>query len=543
MKHINYILTIFFVFGFLSCTKDFGDINSDPNNMTEVGSENLFHNIVGALGQPIPSNGIETQVCAPMMQYIATTNGNYDVIGNTYTIDGTALGIFSGQWRSFSVDYLRYINLIEDQLKNEENTSVKLAQTDVLRAMLCNYFTSIYGPIPYDEAGRGLDGIIYPVYRTEKEVFLGTSDFKGILQLLDEAITIFINSTDEAFANDIMYNGDKNKWAKFAASLLLRTAMQISNVEPEIAKQYVNKAFNAGVITSISDIAMINHQLTITGQPGYLDNGLANDIRARIDSRGYCYGRSYIQALKEYSVSAIDPRLKYVAAVYNSGGTYFSNIESYVGMKNGCEMDDVAAVLEQMTFDQDFEKGIGTHGFATFNKNTILNRTSSYIVLNPAEVNFLLAEAVVKGYIEGDADTYYRAGIRTAMESTRELNAEITDAEIDNYINALPVLGSNVALGMQGELDEIMTQKWLASFENSMLAWNDWRRTHYPSIITNNPIENKLGVTNGKIPGRLPYPQDEAIRNKSSYDFGVQNLATKTDSYMNDLWWAKPNFK
>lgn len=351
MKHIiSYLSIALLGLTLTNCNADFGDLNKDPNKVTKVGTDNLFHNAVGTLS--IPSG--EMKYFAPMMQYTATTNGNYDIVGNTFTVDGTAMGVYSGIWRAYCVDYLRYINLMDDQLAEETASASKQAQVDIVRALVSSRYTDTFGPVPYDEGGKALNGISYPVYRTEKEIYLGTDQFRGLLQLLDDGIQTLKNSSDPVFEDDILYGGNRDKWIKFGASLMLRMAIQISNVEPDLAKMYVNKAVAAGVISTMDEVAKINHQPTVTGQPNYLDNEWATDILYYIGSRGYCYANTYISAFKKYSASQIDPRLKYVAAVYDGEGTYYSNYEDYEGTKIGCEMDDVDDVLKEMTFDKDF---------------------------------------------------------------------------------------------------------------------------------------------------------------------------------------------
>lgn len=536
---INYVSIALLGLSMTNCNADFGDINNDPNKVTKIGTENLFHNVVGTLS----SAPGELQYFCPMMQYTATTNGNYDIVGNTYTVDGTAMGIWSSVWRSYCVDYLRYINLMDDQLAEETATASKQAQVDIVRTLISSRFTDTFGPVPYDEGGKALDGISYPVYRSEKEVYLGTDKFKGLLQILDDGIRTLQTSSDPIFENDILFGGDRTKWIKFGSSLMLRMAIQISNVEPALAKTYVAKAVAAGVITTNEDAAKVNHQPTVTGQPSYLDNTWATDLQYYVGSRGYCYGKSYISAFKQYSASQIDPRLKYLAAVYDGSGTYYDNFEKYEGMKNGCEMDDVDKVLKDMNFDEDFAPNIGRYGFATFHKGTVLNRKGYTIVLGASEVNFLLAEAVLKGYIPGTADTYYREGIRMAMRSLTFMQAPITDTEIEDYITSLPVLGENKAMNLRGALDEVITQKWMSMFGCGLQIWNDWRRTHYPSIITDNPNQSKLGVTGSKVIGRLAYPQDEMVRNEAHYLEGTAGLSNKSNDYMNDLWWAMPYYK
>jgi hypothetical protein len=541
MKNIiKHVSILFISLGLAGCNADFGDVNTNPNAITSVKSENLFHNVVGYLGKPFTG---EFEYIAPMMQYTATTNGNYNIPGNTYAIDGTAMGIYSSIWSSYSVDFMRYLNLIETQLKEESGNTSKLAEVKILRSLLLSQYADTFGPIPYDQIANALNGIIYPEYRSEKDVYLGTTEFKGVLEILDESIQTLKNSTDELFANDIFYNADREKWIKFASSILLRLSIRISDVETEMARTYINKAVSYGVIMDEGDIAKVNHRPTTTGEPSYLDNSVATSLLTLKRERGYCYAASFITMLKGFNENQIDPRLKAIAGVYDENGTYFDNYQDYEGMLNGCEMDDVESVVENMEFDQIYTPGIGRYGFASFKTETILNREAYYIVMGNAEVNFLLAEAAWKGLLIGDAEVYYQQGIIASMRSMKYWGETIPESEITNYMNTLPTLGQNKTMNLRDGLDEILTQKWLSMFENAMQPWCDWRRTHYPSIITDNPNMNKLGITNHKLPGRLPYPQDESIRNKDNYAKGVSMLSNKSDDYMNDLWWAKSYFK
>ena len=93
------------------------------------------------------------------------------------------------------------------------------------------------------------------------------------------------------------------------------------------------------------DIAKINHRPSVTGEPDYLDNSVANSLLTLKKERGYCYGASFITALKEFNENQIDPRLKVIAGVYDENDVYYDNYYDYEGMLNGCEMDDVESVV------------------------------------------------------------------------------------------------------------------------------------------------------------------------------------------------------
>ena len=95
------------------------------------------------------------------------------------------------------------------------------------------------------------------------------------------------------------------------------------------------------------------------------------------------------------------------------------------------------------------------------NKHNLLKAT----IMNSDELQFILAEAVVKGMITGNADTYYRAGITLSMKRWG-----VSDANIAAYL-AQPSIA--LPADNAGKLDKIATQKWLALFLVSTEAYLD----------------------------------------------------------------------
>ena len=88
--------------------------------------------------------------------------------------------------------------------------------------------------------------------------------------------------------------------------------------------------------------------------------------------------------------------------------------------------------------------------------------------------------------------------------------------------NARAVPGLSALAGITGValLDSIMTEKYVALFQN-IETWNDYRRTCIPALapyaaVGVNPIWR------GKIPGRLYYSGSEGNVNKNIPDPGTQ---------------------
>jgi Starch-binding associating with outer membrane len=137
------------------------------------------------------------------------------------------------------------------------------------------------------------------------------------------------------------------------------------------------------------------------------------------------------------------------------------------------------------------------------------------------QVNFILAEAALTLNTPGVANNYYQAGIRASMQKVG-----MTATEINDYFSANPgVVG--LAGTTQQQLQQIITQKYMAWIGNGIEAYNDYRRTGYPVLTL--PL-NAAGDNPLVIPTRLPYTPNELARNPNA-----PNPRPKTDV---KLWFA-----
>jgi hypothetical protein len=91
------------------------------------------------------------------------------------------------------------------------------------RVLLFSFMTDFYGDIYYTEALKGRDGILYPKYDKQADIYA------GLLKELDEANTLIATGTEPiSDIYDLMYGGDKVKWQKFCNSLKLRLLLRAS---------------------------------------------------------------------------------------------------------------------------------------------------------------------------------------------------------------------------------------------------------------------------------------------------------------------------
>jgi hypothetical protein len=70
------------------------------------------------------------------------------------------------------------------------------------------------------------------------------------------------------------------------------------------------------------------------------------------------------------------------------------------------------------------------------NINTVLKLDAPMVVISNAEMNFLMAEAIVRGWASGDAASYYQGGISASMRNMAIYGdaAAISTAKINAYL-------------------------------------------------------------------------------------------------------------
>ena len=134
------------------------------------------------------------------------------------------------------------------------------------------------------------------------------------------------------------------------------------------------------------------------------------------------------------------------------------------------------------------------------------------------ETDFLLAEAGLKGYINTDPKILYEKGVQGAFS--------YWDVSLpDNYLSDI-----GVAYSADNALEQIITQKWIASITNGFEGWIEYRRTGFPKLK-----QVSASLNNNLIPVRMPYPTDEEALNSVEYSKAAAN--TDNNSINARTWW------
>src|SRR5690606_28029862 len=113
------------------------------------------------------------------------------------------------------------------------------------------------------------------------------------------------------------------------------------------------------------------------------------------------------------------------------------------------------------------------------------------ILMTYAELNFILAEAVAKGwiasgtmadfYVEGIAASLAQYGIESGSLSVYNTVSHDHDAFDKNAFLAAARADIENAAGVAAQTEAILTQKWIALWMTPE-GWLNWRRTNIPNL-------------------------------------------------------------
>ncbi len=460
--------------------------------------------------------------------------------GNTY-----------GRWivppSDWDTEYGTLLQNVESGLllAKEQDRPAFGAIFEILRVVIYSYLTNTYGDIPYSEAMKGREGIFFPKFDPQKEIY---EDF---FVKLDQAIQTLASTSDAVGKTeyDMMFRGDKDKWIRFANSLKLRLyvysyeAFKKSGVDH--ASQMQALATGGKLMETDAHCATILFDGSV-GDNSYI-HGLMRDPSTRDrEFRKRKPACTFIDVLKNTN----DPRLGYwIAPAYMplvadadfppSGNV---TIQDSYGYSYLISPEKASNFTPEVV--EDYPLGIRAYvgapiggyitlavnkwGYNPVDGNFNNRRMSDFgdvlrsnanewlrcIFMNADEVQFLLAECRQRGWITaGDVETYYKKGIVLSGERWG-----IKSDEITAFLNEPSIqLGSD-------QLNQIATQKWLAFFNFSTEYYFDYRRTRLPRIIQEY-ADAAISIVL-PFPIRKMYPSKEAANNKEEYKVAVERLVS-----------------
>lgn len=465
---------------------------------------------------------------------------------NAYSNDYAASlwgSVLSGGNRGAIRDIQTVISKWKDDPANAQNYQI----ARIVRAYIFQRLTDLHGDIPYSQAGQP-DSYSYPVYDKQEDIY------NDLLNELDDAQANLGTGTASMGEQDLYYSGDLAKWKKFANSLMLRAAMRLSKVNPTKAAEYAAKAYKNGVITETADNCVLNHEGGVTTND-------SSEPYAKIivhEDPGVAYiNETFMNVL----TSTHDPRIPLIMCVYPTDYDT-KDVDPAIAANSAPELQKALPGFFSMSPSSDYaiskyypeytdevllETDSPNYYKKTHsqpNRSTYADPTAPTFVCTAAQTNLLLAEAAYRGWISGNAEDFYKAGVRCAMEQFSQFpstnaknlyNTYLSGTAVADYLAANPFDSSKA-------LEQINTQYWITCFFDEYETFANWRRSGYPELQEKCSVhENwtQLGQYGPAIVRRMPYPSSELQINTANYQDALSRMGLTNENDFNNtrVWW------
>lgn len=527
---------------FNSCTDKFEELNTRPNTIVASDVDaallgQLFANAQGRAMYMAPGGstaGFQTaqSLFADLYsQYFATTATNF--LSDRHTQVG---GWSNGAWNYFYQQTAPTIKFIEDYT-TENDLPIENAIMKIWKVQSYHRITDYWGPIIYSAFGSGETSVPYD---TQESIY------KDFFVKLDEATAVLkANPGASAFVgHDQIFGGDADKWLVFANSLRLRLAMRVKYVDPGLAKAQAEKAIAEGVIEDHEAEAMI--QTTDNSRNPYW---IITD-----------WGEFRMSALMESVLKGFDdPRLP----VFFSPNVGIDTDKDGKISEAELDPDGDGSLFEGLRNGiprVDLDQGALNNAHSDMGK-IFLNQGRggssagpAMRVLSASEVYFLRAEGALENWnMGGTAEDLYNTGIEMSLKESR---IGAADADIAAYTSSTntpislddaydtPASSDIQVAFMTGadkekQLEQIITQKWIALYPDGWEAWTELRRTKYPKTFARIASDNEF-VPATETMSRLVFAEGEYSANAAAVAAAEQlpELVNKGGNKNSTrLWW------
>ena len=498
------ILITFLALGVLaSCEfdKGFEEMNVNPNSASQVGVATKITNLQTKISGSRYENWRNSFIYnSTIVQHHAENNW---WAGDTYNRNDDWS---FAQWNQAYGGMVKGVQDIITQLETEGDTGTHMGMARIMRVFIFHRITDLYGDCPYSEAGKGYtDGILTPKYDSQQDIYM------DMLKELEEAVAQI--SGDGALGGaDVIFGGSAAHWKAFGNSMMLRLAMRLTQVDAATAQAWAVKAIGAGTMTSNDHIASVKHGDGSTG----VRNGHGEVFLADQGSR---ISTSFMSRMNG------DPRK---TRLFMRASDKSQAEADLMGMKNGLKNDPYTSL------DGVDIPAAGDTGVYAMAATELQSLTAPMVLQTYAEVEFLKAEAAIRGWISSSDKAHYEAGVTAGMQMLEGIygTTPISGAEISAFLAGD---GAYKAGGSVAERwEQVMDQYFIATYLNEYEAYANWRRSGFPNITA---TRHPGSYTAGQFMVRMIYPTAESGSNAANYAAAVANQGP--DSYTTPLWWDK----
>jgi hypothetical protein len=488
-----------------SCTKDFEEINTDPNNTINALPQQL---LAPALVSTLTYNQIRNRTFNNELMQVTVDMS--DAEGKVFRYDYRANWadyLYNG-WYSELTNFKDIYKISSEELNyNESYMGISL----ICQSWIYSLLTDTYGDVPYFQSNMARDSGIYePAFTPQKEIYL------DIFKKLEQADTLLRLNRSILASSDPIYNGNISRWRKFGNSLYLRLLLRVSG-KAEVA-QFVKDKIKEIAETPVYPIMTNNDESAIlkwSGVAPYTSPMLG--VREQ-DFRAPGLASFFIDNLVVWN----DPRID---LTYGTGTPTVTNRwgiapsqGSIAGVKSGYAPGENPP-KKSYFYSITHNGGTGP---------TLMNDPMTGQIMNYAELQFILAEAAAKGFINGSAEQFYKKGV----ESSIKLWLPNWPVAVETYLAQADMAWDDNET-LDEKMEKIHLQKYYALFLVDYQQWFEYRRTGHPVLPQGTGLRN-----NGVMPARVTYPVYVQSTNPTNYKAAV--AAQGPDLISTQVWWQKP---
>jgi len=453
---------------------DFEDLNTNPNEPTSVSSGVLFSSAI--------RNSAQTQANESFL--LGNNIAQLSAKTLRAEVDFYGWNAFPTVWEGFYESLTDVQQVIDISIETGDTATQGAAI--IYKSWIYSVLTNAYGDIPYSEAMKGLEANFTPAYDSQEAIYA------DLLSSLEQAVGMLSNGG--SVTGDLLYDGDTQKWVRFANSLRLRLLMYQSG------KQDVSAAF-AIIVNSGNIINSNDNQAAVTFLNSF-PNQFPTIPLKQGDFDAVAISKAAVTVMEDLK----DPRLSRYARPDNEDfdAPVFTGVENGVGGQTGSRLGLAYFNYPgQITADQ---MGINY---------------AEGLIMTYSEVCFLVAEGIAKGWVSGDIATEYKKGIQASHDYYQVNYAPYGWNSFEDYYD-----NSGVAFA---ETEDIWKQKWLSLYFSGLEPYFELRRW-YNEVngwdglsFVSAPIGTNLN--NYELPSRFLYPGQEQSLNNANYQVASSRYA------------------
>lgn len=510
-----------------SCTGSFEDMNKDPLAVNAVSPDLVlpnmqytgFHMIAGDFQRA------STLYSFLYAQYTANTSPSFTSDNYVFNTSWAERGLWTPYYRGV----LKNLREVEPTLGEHPEYGDMYQIMRITTAMCTMRMTDTFGDIPYFGAGMG--ETLNP-YNGQKEIYYDL--FKELTESVD-LLKQKRNNQRQYNTEDLIYQGDVDKWIKLGNSLRLRAALRLSFVDPEKAKAEGEAALKESLIASNADNAGVAVPMPNTWWNPLLEASAWNEFRTSETMMNMLTNRS----------SVIDPRLTLMISQTEAWVNGEADAVQYRGVPNGLATTDIGMTQYANMHNSCIWGYMWGYTWNSESKGSKASVPTSHTVapplgiMNYAEVCLLKAEAAIRGWQgAGDAKANYENGIRASFDQlrTEAPKGSYTTANDDTYLTTGKVVW-NESDDFETKLEKIIAQKWVGIYPNAEEAWAEFRRTGYPAFSpVKQSLESTINAANGEFIKKLRYVDNELTNNGLNANNPSLN-GGKGDGVSVRVWW------